>query len=220
VTAITAVTYNVFHCAIPETGKYDYNFYANTIKKHNGDFVCLQEMRVYYSGVNQVQKLASLAGYPYWKFGKAMKGSPQNDYGNGILSKYELSSVDVHDLGGDGDSEPRCLLAATITKGGKKIRIGSTHISGGDAAGLVQAKEIKEIVLENRAFQYPVLIGGDFNHVPTSPVGKVLDSVLDFTRTSGIDHILCRGPWKRISQVKVEDGNGDHDPVVGKFEIA
>jgi endonuclease/exonuclease/phosphatase family metal-dependent hydrolase len=215
---IRAVTYNVFHCAIPETGKINYDKYAKVIVGHKGAFVFLQEVdkgTTRSAGVNQAKKLAGLAGYPYWAFGKAMN-QHGGEYGNAILSKYELSNVIVSNLG-KIDTEPRCLIAATVTVGGKKIRIGSTHISGRDAEGNKQITNMKPIVT---GWTYPCLIGGDYNCEPTSTNGKLLDSFLDYKRPSGIDHILCRGPWVRVSQVKIDDGNGDHDPVVGVFTIA
>lgn len=211
---IRAVTYNVFHCAIPETGKINYDFYAKVIKGHNADFVGLQEVdraTRRSSGKDQVKELASRAGYPYYAFGKAMS-QHGGDYCNALLSKYPIADIVKVNLG-QKSSEPRCLLYGDIVVEGLKFKIGATHL-GGSPDNVVQATNMKSVV---EGSTRPWLIAGDYNCTQYSSGGKVLDSYLNYSSTAGIDHVLCRGGWTRLGQKKIDDGNGDHDPVVATF---
>jgi endonuclease/exonuclease/phosphatase family metal-dependent hydrolase len=214
---ITVATYNIFHSAIPETKRIDYNKYASVIKGLGADLVALQEVDYKTrrsSSVDQATKLAQLAGYPYVKFGKSMSYD-RGYYGNAILSKHPLSSETTYPIA-KVSGEPRCLICATATfPDGKTVRFGSTHL------GLIQAERMigVGVIAAQSKNSPPTIIAGDFNAGPNSIEMRCLPGF--YNRASDealIDQVLYKGPVQVLEHQVIPDGNGDHEPVVVKFQ--
>lgn len=121
------MSFNTQSCTNYITKKIDFPFIAEGIKKFDADIVGLQEMRGAdpESGyVNQVEELARLAGYEYFYFSQAcVIEDDDGPFGNGVLSKYPLKSVetigipDPKEKTGDQLYETRAVLKITLENG-------------------------------------------------------------------------------------------------------
>ena len=157
------------------------------------NLVCLQEadVRTYRSGrVDQVERLARIAGYPYHVFGAAMSHDG-GLYGNAVLSTWPiLASVsvpfravqDVPVTHVDGKTrpwpekaEPRSVLLARVRTPNGDLLVVSGHFSIFPAERLVAARDLISILPEG-----PTIAGFDLNNGdPGSPEREALLSVFD-----------------------------------------
>jgi endonuclease/exonuclease/phosphatase family metal-dependent hydrolase len=213
------------HHGVGEDGKLDLERIAAVIRSQKPDLVALQEVdkNCRRSGaVDQTAELAKLTGLA-GVFGKAMDHDG-GEYGQAILSKHPLGDTKVHRLPGDG--EPRIAFEAAVTIGGKPLRMVSVHLDHQqDARRLKQAESVRESL---GAGDGPVILAGDFNDVPGSPVlrcfaggwqavakeGPVFTSPAADPKAE-IDHVLVRG-LTVVSPVVVlpEAVASDHRPLV------
>jgi endonuclease/exonuclease/phosphatase family metal-dependent hydrolase len=222
---VRVVCWNIHH-GVGEDGKLDLARIAALIKAQQPDVVALQEVdnRCRRSGsVDQAAELAKLTGMS-GVFGKAMDHDG-GEYGQAILSKHPIGATKVHRLPGDG--EPRIGFEAVVTIGGKPLRMVSVHLDHQqDARRLKQAEALAEALGQG---ELPVILAGDFNDVPGSPVLKAFGSGWTamakkepvFTAPAGrptveIDHVLLRGFEARgLLEVLPEAVASDHRPIAG-----
>lgn len=103
---------------------------ADAIKEISPDIIGLQEVDVNCerSGfIDEPAQLASLAGYPYHAFSRAISlGS--GEYGTAILSRYPIESFEVIPLD-SGNTETRSLGHAVVLVEGAKLDVFVTHLS-------------------------------------------------------------------------------------------
>ena len=183
---IKVMSYNVHHCNPPaKPDVIDLNAIAAVINAAKPDFVGLQEIDVNTArsgkALNQAKELAAKTNMNYY-FAKAIDYQG-GAYGVAILSKYELSDVQVYPLSSDPatNAEPRVLVTASVVlPSGKVIRFANTHLdaTSNPTNRSMQMKEINAIALKEST---PFIITGDFNAVPGSEVIMAMDEV--FTRT-------------------------------------
>lgn len=218
------------HRGVGEDGKLDLERIAAVIRAQKPDLVALQEVdrgTRRSASTDQVAELAKLTGLT-GVFGKAMDYDG-GEYGQAILSKHPLGETKVHRLLGDG--EPRIAFEAAVTVAGKRLRMVTVHLDHQqDARRLKQAQVVAGVLAGNDG---SVILAGDFNDVPGSPVLKcfadhwrvVTKEGLAFTSPAGnpkaeIDHVLVRG-LKVVSPVVVlpEAVASDHRPLVTVLEL-
>jgi endonuclease/exonuclease/phosphatase family metal-dependent hydrolase len=222
---IRVLCWNIHH-GVGEDGKLDLPRIAALIKARQPDVVALQEVdnRCRRSGsVDQVAELAKLTGMT-GVFGKAMDHDG-GEYGQAILSKHPIGETKIHRLPGDG--EPRIGFEALVTIGGKPLRMVSVHLDHQqDQRRLKQAETLAALLEKSGP---PVILAGDFNDVPGSPVLKAFatrwtamakkDPV--FTCPAGkptveIDHVFLHGfEPKGLLEVLPEAVASDHRPIAG-----
>ena len=174
-------TYNICHCANFENwdgGEEPINVKrtAEAISEIDADIIGLNE--VYAAGdcedfELQEEKLAKLAGYPYYVFAQAAE-FPWSTIGNAILSKYPIVSVKKiivsvptpEERNPDENEwyEDRVLLCAEIEVDGKNIYVISTHF------GLNRTEVIRivEAVCKEIDTHSEVVLMGDLNLLPDS----------------------------------------------------
>lgn len=221
---LRVMCWNLHHGA-GEDGKVDLERIAAVIRTQKPDLVALQEVDKHCRRTGEVDqtavlaKLTGLAGV----FGKAMDHDG-GEYGQAILSRHPLGETQVHRLPGDG--EPRIAFEASVTIGGEALRMVTVHLDHQqDARRLKQAQVVAGILAGINA---PVILAGDFNDVPGSPVLKCFDEKWQVVAKEGpaftspaanpkaeIDHVLVRG-LKVVSPVVVlpEAVASDHRPLV------
>jgi len=222
---IRVLCWNLHH-GVGEDGKLDLPRIAALIKAQQPDVVALQEVdnKCRRSGsVDQAAELAKLTGMT-GVFGKAMDHDG-GEYGQAILSKHPLGATKVHRLPGDG--EPRIGFEAVVTIGGKALRMVSVHLDHQqDARRLKQAEALVAALSESDA---PLILAGDFNDVPGSPVLKAFAARWTpmakkepvFTCPAGkptveIDHVFLHGFEPRgLLEVLPEAVASDHRPIAG-----
>lgn len=101
-------------------------------------------------------------------------------YGTAILSRYPiLSSTNTHLPNGPAPLEQRGLLEATISVGGERVHVFDTHLEV--ASGSMRVTQIGAVRALVAPVTGPVILGGDFNSIPTSEVVSIARSFLSDT---------------------------------------
>ena len=165
------MTYNVQHCKNYLEQKIDYDLIAKIIRESDAEIVGLNEMYSDGEGSkfpNQTKILSELSGYENYYFAEAIKLHGASPYGNAILSKLPLKSVetiiipDPNPRMYKGYYETRCILKATFENG---LTVLIVHV------GLVQDEKESAIktILENITDEKCILMG-DFNVLPDNPL--------------------------------------------------
>ena len=134
---------------------------ADAIKEISPDIIGLQEVDVNCerSGfIDEPAQLASLAGYPYHAFSKAISlGS--GEYGTAILSRYPIESFEVIPLD-SGNTESRSLGHAVMHVEGTKLDVFVTHLSYEDRSlRISQMKTIAGLLKDSEHYA----LMGDLN---------------------------------------------------------
>ena len=183
-TSLKVMTYNIRHASPPSTDEIDLDAIAQVINNQSPDLVAVQEVDVNTkrSGkIDQAQLLAKKTGMNYF-FAKAIDYQG-GDYGVLILSKYPIQSSKKHQLPtlAETKGEPR-VLATSVVKlpNNKTVLFACTHLDAqkNNTNRHLQMAAINDILKNEKI---PVVIGGDFNDVPSSVTISKLDS--EFTRT-------------------------------------
>lgn len=221
---LRVMTWNLHH-GVGEDNKLDLERIAKVISEQKPDLVALQEIDRNCGRtkrVDQAAELARLTGLQM-SFGKAMDFDG-GEYGQVVLSRFPIASTQVHQLPGDG--EPRIAVEVEVKIEGKPLRMISVHLDHQqDARRLKQAETLAKAV-ENR--HEPMVLAGDFNDGPDSPVLKAFfqqwkavpkkEPKLTCPAAkpeSEIDHILLRGmEAKEPATVLPESVASDHRPVL------
>ncbi len=198
---------------------------AAVINRLKPDLVALQEIdsaTTRTDRVDQAQRLGKLTGMTA-VFGGFMPYR-EGQYGMALLSRYPMVDATNHRLP-DG-REPRSVLAATIDVAGMQVVIAGIHLYATEDERLSQARRVTEIFRDTPG---PVLLVGDFNSEPGSPVLEHLEETwwippkgkdrLTFpsdTPDREIDYIMLR-PQERFELIDYdvidEPIASDHRPV-------
>ena len=234
---LKVMTYNIHHCNPPSAGdKIDVAAIAKVIISEKPDLVALQEVDVNTErsgkGLNQAKELAKLTGMNYF-FSKAIDHQG-GDYGVAVLSRFAILDSIRFILPIDpvikGETRTIAAITVEIAKG-KKIIFASTHLDLKEENRLTQAELI---VKHFEKSDLPMILGGDFNALPTSKVIQYLDK--SFTRSCQqcaftipvevpnrtIDFVMYKsdGTFKSLStRVIDEKYASDHLPVVVEFKV-
>ena len=203
------LTYNIHHGEGTD-GRFDLARIADLIKAQRPDLVALQEVdrkTTRASGVDQAAELARLTGMSY-AYGPAMDFAG-GEYGEAILSRFSLMSIDNYILPWPDGSEPRALLVVRVeAKGIGSVRFGGTHLAHDSAVDrLEQAQRINEIL----AGQAKMILAGDLNATPGSaPMREFDEHWLDAAGATGSPEPTYPNvqPQRRIDYVLVRPGNG------------
>lgn len=235
---LKVMSYNIHHCNPPSAGtKIDVEAIAAVINKEKPDFVALQEVDVNTErsgkGLNQAQQLAKLTGMNYF-FSKAIDHQG-GDYGVAVLSRFAIldSARFILPIDNAIGGEIRTIAAVTaeISKG-KKVIFASTHL---DLKAPNRMSQAELIVKHFEKSAYPMILGGDFNDKPESPVISYMDQ--HFTRSCkqnclptipvenpnrAIDFIMFK-PASIISSISTrvidEKYASDHLPIVVELKV-
>ncbi len=165
------MSFNTQHCLNYLEQTIDFKVMADAIKKCDADIVGLNEMRD--KGENpdyeeQTKFLAELTGLSYYYFAKAFDVDGVNPYGNGILSKFPIKSVQTVYIPIPAPKKPetyyeqRCMLKAKLDNG---LTVLVSHF------GLNPDEHICAVntVLEHLENEKCILMG-DFNMTPDNPI--------------------------------------------------
>lgn len=204
---------------------------AAAIRAAGPDVVLLQEVdddRAKTGHVDQAAALGSATGMAHY-FGSNVVYRGGGRYGTAILTRYPVTSWGNTHLPNRGNMEQRGLLRVTMTVAGQKLTVFDTHLQNTSASmRLVQIKAIRPIV---SATDGAVLLGGDLNSTPTTPVLAIARSFLTDSwpavgsgggGTVGgarIDYLL-HNAWLTPTKAYVQHNDvSDHDAVVTDFDL-
>jgi len=230
------MTYNIHHGAGLD-GKIDFQRIADLIKRERADVVALQEVD---KGVQRTARrdcpaeLAALTGmtcvfsnnYPF----------QGGEYGNAVLSRFPVKRWTNHHFQAPSSGEPRGLLQLVLNVQGRELLFMDTHADArrDDTERMKNAAEI--LVSTQAAHGLPIILCGDFNDTPGSPMHQKLTRAFTDTWTatsaaSGFT-IPADKPSKRIDFIWLakdspltplkawvpETRASDHLPVVVEFQ--
>lgn len=170
---IRVLSYNIKH-GLGNDGRLDLQRAADVINRLEPDLVALQEIdnQVARSGsVDQAATLGELTGM-HAAFGKFFDYQG-GEYGMAILSRTPILASENRRLP-DG-AEPRSSLVATVRPraSGPEILVACVHFYATASERLAQAEKLLETLAEE---QRPIIIAGDFNSQPGSPVLQLFAS--------------------------------------------
>ncbi|MFN3192789.1 MAG: endonuclease/exonuclease/phosphatase family protein [Aureliella sp.] len=223
--SLRVVTYNIHHAEAMD-GKFDYERLAKTIAALSPDVVALQEVDKQTrraSGLDQAAELAKRLRMNY-VFGNALYYSG-GEYGEAILSRFEIKESEAHHLPFQFGNEPRTALAARIVpdNGIPEFWFVGTHLCHESKTNrLNQTQQIQRLFSRRKT---PVVLVGDMNARPNSPAmlhlteNGWIDTVAPHSK---IDYVLIRDSdnWQ-VVETKIVDEPivSDHDPILTVLKL-
>ncbi len=170
---LRVMTYNIHH-GISAAGHMDLDAIASVIEESGAQIIGLQEVDKRFIRTlfrDQVKELAQKLNM-YYCFGETFNilGA---EYGNAVLSKFPITSVNNLQL--DSTGEPRGIISAAVDVNGKVINFLVTHLSLSKNLRNVQIQQIKRYLdlLEDE-----VILVGDLNATPEQGEVMYIDRYL------------------------------------------
>ncbi|EMB15622.1 endonuclease/exonuclease/phosphatase family protein [Rhodopirellula europaea 6C] len=229
---LRVLSYNIHHGRGTD-GKIDLDRLANVIRSVDPDLVAVQEVdqNTHRNGmVKQVEILAARTGL-HGKFAKQIDYDG-GEYGQAVLSKYPIKSLEVHWLPGDPIRERRIVGVAEIQPHETPLRFATTHLHHARAdLREKQATELNRLLANGNA---PVIVAGDFNAKPASIAMQTLqtkwriatsDTMLTFPArlpNRQLDYVAMypANSWRIVeSEVLNEPVASDHRPLLVEIEL-
>jgi endonuclease/exonuclease/phosphatase family metal-dependent hydrolase len=226
---LRVLTYNVHSC-IGLDGRLSPRRIARVIAWHDPDVVALQELdvgRARTEGHDQARFIAELLWMEH-HFYPALRLEEER-YGDAIMSRWPLKLIQADGLPRlrqPAHLEPRGALWGTIKLEGRRIHLLNTHF------GLRRQERIAQVRallspdwLGGLGADEPVVLCGDFNSLPGSPVYKSLAKRLQDVQTSRNGHRplntwFGRYPLGRIDHIFTSRHFGTTRIEVGDFDLA
>lgn len=241
---LRVMTYNVHSC-VGMDGKLDAERIARVIARARPDVVALQELdvgRIRSLGMDQAHLIAHYLEMDF-HFHPAMHIEEER-YGDAILTHLPMRLIKADilpGLAGRPDLEPRGALWVAIDLHGKEVQIINTHLGLYPRERLAQVEALlSDEWLANEQCHGPVILCGDFNALPSSPVCRRLADRLNDVQAvtkqhrpkgtfSGrfpavrIDHIFI-GPELEVSAIDIPATEmarlaSDHLPLVAELIV-
>ncbi|HEY0720463.1 MAG TPA: endonuclease/exonuclease/phosphatase family protein [Gammaproteobacteria bacterium] len=239
------MTYNVHSC-VGMDGKLDAKRIARVIARARPDVVALQELdvgRARSFGMDQAHLIARYLNMDF-HFHPAIHLEEER-YGDAILTHLPHRLIKAGPLPGLTDKprlEPRGVLWLAIDLYGREVQIINTHL------GLDQRERAAQVEallgsewLANEQCRAPVILCGDLNALPSSPVCRRLGAQLKDAQTQSpnpiplstfptrfptfrIDHIFV-SPGLEVAAIEVPNSElariaSDHLPLVAEIRIS
>lgn len=179
------MSFNTQHCLNYRTGSIDFEVMAEAIKSTDADVVGLNEMRGAGTSPEytaQVDRLAALTGMPYYAFTPAIMVENGGPYGNGILSRIPILSVEAipiplpdNRLCDNDLYEARVILKAEL-EGGVTVLITHFGLNSDERDAAVAA--VTASICDQKC-----ILMGDFNVTPDNAILDPIKARLRDTAT-------------------------------------
>lgn len=163
---------------------------AMTLKKIGAGVICLQELTINFPGQRYSDTATYLANELDYDIHTSTPMGPTGRnwlQQNAILSSYELSDrkeaiINPTTDHGDFDDETRRYIESSITVNGKKLFIGTTHLSNTDEYINMTPRRVRELErliphIQNRS---SYVLTGDFNAAPESCIVEEIEQHLQY----------------------------------------
>ncbi|HET8902678.1 MAG TPA: endonuclease/exonuclease/phosphatase family protein, partial [Saccharospirillum sp.] len=212
---LRVMTYNVHSC-IGMDGKIDVARIARVIARSKPDVVALQELDVgrdRSEGIDQAHQIARLLEMEF-HFHPAIHLEEER-YGDAILTHLPQRLVKADLLPGLANKpnlEPRGALWVEVEWQGRKVQIINTHLGLNARERKVQVEALLgPDWLGDPDCREPVILCGDFNALPSSPVCQSLSSRLRDAQQATQGHrprrtFPSRLPAARIDHIYLGEG--------------
>jgi endonuclease/exonuclease/phosphatase family metal-dependent hydrolase len=206
------MTYNVHSC-VGMDGKISPERIARVIGQHRPDIVALQELdlkRKRTGGMDQTHIIAKALEMIYHFHSNI--GIEEESYGSAVLSRYPMQMIKSGELPGLAHKprlEPRGAIWCAIDLGGRTLHFINTHLGLRREERLAQARALcGPQWLEHPDCQGPVILSGDFNALPHSPVCRHIRQKLKDVQIEMNGHVpqatwFSHMPMGRIDHVFV-----------------
>ena len=198
-TEITILSYNVRNC-LGLDNAVNYQRVADIIKKTDADIVSLQELDSATSrskGVSVLNELARLtAMIPTYRASINYQGGK---YGIGILTKGKPLKIESISL--PGREEQRSVLVVEM----KDYALACSHFSLTEADQLQSVEIIDQLTTK---YTRPVLLAGDMNATPGSPVINIFSKNWQFLNDTTQLTFPANKPIKCIDFIMARKQNG------------
>ena len=214
---IRIMTYNV-HACVGMDGELSPERIARVIAQSGANIVCLQELDVFRKRSDHRDQVREIANYlemnhkfhPAWHL-------EEEKFGNAILTQFPMRVVETKGLHHHkADRSRRSALWAEIdVNDALTVQVINTHLSIYPKEQLIQAKELLEEWVQPASLLGPVVLCGDFNAGPMSPVHKAFSKQLfDVESFDGkptnstyfspfpvtrLDHIFVTNEWRAVN---------------------
>lgn len=234
-TSLRVMTWNIHH-GVGMDGHLDIERIARTIREVQPDLVALQEVD---RGVARTQgrdlpaELAALTELtPVFARNIRFQGG---EYGNATLSRWPVLSSTNRHYRMLREGEQRGLLKVVVDVGGRPLAFWNTHIDH-RRDDLERRSNVEEIRTFLATANLPVILAGDFNDFPDSPVYRGLsEALIDTWSVAGngpgatfpdpvsprrIDYVWVdrRAPLRAASANVLNSDASDHLPLVVEFD--
>ncbi|MBI5492260.1 MAG: endonuclease/exonuclease/phosphatase family protein [Deltaproteobacteria bacterium] len=238
------MTYNVHSC-FGRDGKVSTYRVADVIARYDPDVAALQELDSGRPRTNRSHQAREIAEHLKmdFHFHPAMEIEDEK-YGNAILSRYPIRLVQAGPLPTCKRRralESRGALWAEVHFGGKEIQIINTHFGLNRRERLLQAEALLGDEWAARAqCRPPLIICGDMNSMPISPVYRRFRELLSDVQVSSagmralrtypslypiarIDHIFT-GPGfevvnTTVPRTRLTSAASDHLPLIAELAL-
>jgi endonuclease/exonuclease/phosphatase family metal-dependent hydrolase len=176
---VTVLVYNI-HAGKDAGGRDNLARVAEVVRGSGADLVLLQEVdrNTQRSGpTDQPATLARLTGYSV-AFGRTI-GFQGGDYGIALLSRWPIVQDTLIPLAVTAppgqtvaNREQRGVLVAEVAAPGGALTVLNTHLdaSGNDVWRMQEIEGVLRVANTIRGSGMPLLLGGDFNSRPESPI--------------------------------------------------
>lgn len=242
---VTVLVYNI-HAGLDTARQNNLERVAELVRTTGADLVLLQEVdrNTQRSGpTDQPAVLARLTGYSM-AFGRAISFQG-GDYGVALLSRWAIQRDTLIPLtvtappGRTAEGrEQRGVLVATIRAPGGPIAVLNTHLdaSGEDVWRVQEIAGVLQAATTLRRRGVPLLIGGDLNALPESPIHQELRAAgfrdawpecgtgdgFTFPATTPsrrIDYLYLTGEASCVSAEVIPSGASDHRPLLVRVRL-
>lgn len=227
--SLRIMTYNVHSC-LGMDGQVAPDRIARLIAQYAPDVVALQELdvvRIRTGGVDQVHQIAQQLEMEYLFHPRVQV--EEEKFGDAILTHLPMRLVKVDKLPGLAHKphlEPRGALWVAIDVGGTEIQFINTHLGLRPRERLAQAEALMSAEwLAHPDCHGPVILCGDFNAMPASPVHRLIQSRLNDAQLVLDKHrpkktLFGRFPTARIDHVFLDASIDVMDIVVPNTALA
>ncbi len=241
---LRVMTYNVHSC-VGSDGRASTRRIAEVIARYSPDVAALQELDAHRPRTNGEHQARDIARHLDMEFHFHPSFEIEDEqYGNAILSKYPIKVVRAGALPthrGRRKLEKRGALWAEVRFRGREIQVINTHLGLKRRERMAQAEALLgEAWATHSSCRAPVIVCGDMNSLPVSPVYKRFlarftdaQSALNNGRPRGtypslyplarIDHIFTSPgvevrdvhiPWTRLTAAA-----SDHLPLIAELKV-
>lgn len=212
---VRIMTYNVHSC-IGMDGRLSPERIAEVIARYEPDIIALQELdvgRMRTGGIDQAHVIADELNMEY-HFHPALQVEEER-YGDALLTHLPIRLIKADALPGlpqRPELEPRGALWAAVDIGGVDLQIINTHLGLRPRERLAQAQALLSTEwLAHPDCEDPLVLCGDFNALPNSPVCRRFDQVLQDAQVALSSHrprktLFSRFPLARIDHVYFSHG--------------
>ncbi|QSB04648.1 endonuclease/exonuclease/phosphatase family protein [Natronoglycomyces albus] len=177
------MTYNIHHGADP-ANRLHLAAVGFAIQQCQPDIICLQEVDRFWGPrsdyADQATELATQLGM-HVRYGPSLDHDGRQ-YGNAILSPFDINKAHVDRLPTEDNQEPRTVLWAQVHTHCGPVTVATTHFSAGRRWRQIRARQAAALADLAQRWPEPIVVAGDFNSAYPSEELEALTAKLRWAR--------------------------------------